>query len=53
MQKITKGGDREITIVVKIKPELHHTFEWGDPPGAYIGGIASLSSVRGIHVKID
>ena len=29
---IMRGGNREITIVVKIKPELHHTFVWDDPP---------------------
>ena len=32
-----RGGDREITVVVKIKPELHHTFVWGDLPGTCKG----------------
>ena len=30
-------GDRENYSSLKIKPELHHTFVWGDPPGACEG----------------
>ena len=49
----TGEGDRENYSSLKIKPELHHTFVWGEPPGACGGGIASHRGVREISVKID
>jgi hypothetical protein len=50
-----EGGEREITIVVKIKPEPHRTFECMERPPRSLpkGGIESLSSVREFPVKTD